>query len=57
MTRILILGDLFSETVAVFDKACVDYDFDSGDRFLISDDDAQVAIRLLDENGINYEII
>lgn len=41
----------------VLDERMIPYDFDSGDRIMVSDDDAREAMAAWDEAGIDYEEI
>lgn len=59
MTTILVTTD--NETLAeinnALDNAGIDYEFDSFDRYLIDDEDAEDAITIMESLGADTDII
>ena len=57
MFRLFIPAEFADDAARIFDEYEVEYDLDSGDRFMIPDYDVENALELLDMAGIPVEIV
>lgn len=57
MFRLFIPSEFVDDAARIFDEDEVEYDFDSGDRFMVPDYDVENALDLLEIAGIPVEIV
>lgn len=57
MFRLFIPAEFVDDAARIFDEYEVEYDLDSGDRFMVPDYDVENALDLLEIAGIPVEIV
>lgn len=49
--------EILEELNEQLDDAGIDYDFDDGGRYLIDEDDAEEALRIMEDAGVDAELV
>lgn len=59
MVRIFVdtNSDILGDIEDALDNAGINYDYDSGDRFMIDEADADMAVEIMEDCGADPEII
>ena len=49
--------EILEELNEQLDDADIDYDFDDGGRYLIDEDDVEEALRIMEDAGVDAELV